>query len=109
MMLDNDRDKIRKQFAEYIKLHPQPEDGFDFKDYADIEFTHDEYGVPCVAYWVGAQSEALVSVEFLDEWFDNMDVPLEDGDIIDIWGLSVELVHHYPTRLLWAVAKWEEK
>ena len=102
-----DKDKIRKQFAEYIKLHPQPQDGFDHKDYAIIEFTHDEYGDPLISYWVGKQDMALVSTEFLDEWFDNMDVPLEDGDIIDIWGLPVQLIHYYQARLLWVVAKWK--
>ena len=59
-------------------------DGFHCEDYTVIEFTHDEYGDPVMSYWVGKQCEALVSTEFLDEWFDNMDIPLEDGDIIDI-------------------------
>ncbi len=100
---------IRDEIRLLIIRDARANDGFHCEDYAVIEFTHDEYGDPLVSYWVGKQDVALVSTEFLDEWFDNMDVPLGDGDIVDIWGLPVELVHYYPTRLLWAVVKDERE
>lgn len=100
---------FRDQIRLLIIRDARANDGFRCGDYAIIEFTIDEYGEPIMSYWVGKQPMALVSTEFLDEWFDNMDIPLEDGDVVDIWGLPVELVHYYPTRLLWAVVKDERE